>query len=95
MALNYGKEVEAQIHAQSMGRPFGVCHDCGLRQIIPGAVVCPECERLDAMKYGAPPKDVGAGVRDTQNPQSNPSNDHSGYSDNIPNEKFNPRRERV
>lgn len=94
MAYGFSKELEGQMHALSNGRPFGNCRSCNFRQIIPGKVLCPECERLDAMKM-AVPKDVGAGVRDTQNPQSNPSNDHSGYSDTIGNQKFPPKKERV
>ena len=95
MALKYDKAMEDAIHAQSNGRPFGVCRSCNLRQIISGVVLCPECERLDAMKMAAPTKDVGAGVRDTQNPQSHPSNDYSGYKDTIPNETISPKRGRV
>lgn len=89
------KSLEDQMHALSNGRPFGVCRSCNLRQIIPGKVLCPECERLNAMNFGAPPAKLGAGVADTQNPQSNPSNDHSGYHDSIPNQKFPAKKERV
>jgi hypothetical protein len=87
--------LESQIHALSNGRAFGKCQSCNLNQIIPGKVLCPECERLKAMGYGAPPAKPGGGVADTQNPQSNPSNDHSGYSDTIPSGKFPPKKERV
>jgi hypothetical protein len=94
MALKFPEGLDGQIQAQSKGRPFGVCPSCNLRQIISSAVLCPECGRVTAMKV-AVPKDLGAGVRDTQNPQSNPSNDHSGYSDTIPSAKFDPKRGRV
>lgn len=95
MAYGYSKELETQIHALSNGRAFGNCAACNLRQIIPGKVLCPECERLKAMGFGAPPSKPGGGVQDTQNPQSNPSNDHSGYSDIIPTTKFPAKKERV
>jgi hypothetical protein len=95
MAYGFNKELEDQIHSLSNGRPFGNCQSCNLRQIIPGKVLCPECERLNAMNYGAPPNKPGGGVQDTQNPQSNPSNDHSGYSDTIPSGKFPKDKERV
>ena len=92
--MGYDPKLESQIHAVSNGRPFGVCRYCNLNQTIPGKVLCPECERLDAMKM-APPKDAGAGVKDTQNVQSNPAHDHSGYSDTIGSKKFPPKKERV
>lgn len=95
MALKYSKEMEDQIHAVSNGRPFGLCRSCNLHQCIPSMVLCPECERLEAMKMATPTKDPGAGVRDTQNAQSNPNNIHSGYADSIPNEKINPKRGRI
>ena len=94
MAFDFGG-LEGQIQAASTGRPFGVCRTCGLQQVIPGKVACPECERLAAMKFGAPPADAGAGVKDTQLPQSYPNNDHSGYKDTIPTKKFPSGKERV
>jgi hypothetical protein len=95
MSYGFARELESQIHAVSNGRPFGTCRQCNLQQVIPGKVNCPECERLLAMKMAAPSADPGGGVRDTQNPQSNPSNDHSGYSDSIPSTTFPPKKERV
>ena len=95
MAYGFAKELESQIHAVSNGRPFGVCRSCNLQQVIPGKVLCQECERLSAMKFGAPPADAGAGVKDTQNPQSNPAHDTSGYQDSIPTKQVPPKKERV
>jgi hypothetical protein len=92
--MGYDPKLEAQIHAVSNGRPFGTCKMCNLRQIIPSKVNCPECERLLAMKM-AVPQDAGAGVKDTQNDQSNTAFDHSGYRDTIPSQKFPPKKERV
>ena len=94
MAYGYARELEDQIHAQSCGRPFGTCQVCGLQQIPQSATACNECLRLKAMGM-AVPRDPGSGVKDTQVRQSNPSNDHSGYSDSIPNTTFPPKKERV
>lgn len=95
MAYGFAKELEDQIHSLSNGRPFGNCRSCNLNQTIPGKVLCPECERLEAMKFGAPPADLGAGVKDTQNPQSFASDNHKGYQDTIPSTKFPASKERV
>jgi len=94
MPLGFDPKMEAEIQAQSKGRPFGVCPVCNLRQIPQSAASCNECARLQAMKM-AIPKDPGSGVQDTQVPQSYPSNDHSGFSTTAPSGKFNPKKGRV
>lgn len=94
MAYGFSKELEAQMHAASNGRPFKVCPVCNLQQVPQSYEACNECRRLLAMKV-AVPLDPGSGVKDTQCPQSYPSNDHSGYQDSISSAKFPKDKERV
>lgn len=94
MAYGFSKELESQIHACSTGRPFKTCPVCNLSQVPSSYEACNECRRLLAMKV-AIPLDKDAGVKDTQDPQSYPSNDHSGYQDSIPSTKFPSKKERV
>ena len=94
MALKFPDGFEASIHKESTGRPFKKCPVCNLQQVPSSHKACYECERLLAMKV-AVPKDPGSGVQDCDPATSNPSGNHSGYSDTISSAKFDPKRGRV
>lgn len=91
------KPTDAQVFAATKGIPFKHCPSCG-NSIAASQPYCWECKRLvelgmrDAVKQ---PTGVEDRSQDTQEPQSNPSGDHSGYSDFIPSSKFPPGKERM
>lgn len=84
-------DLDRQIQEQSNGRPFSKC-TCGAS--IPQSFgQCLECARLKAIGFGPPaPKNFPS---DTDPAYSYPSDDHKGYSDNIPTTKFPKGKERV
>jgi hypothetical protein len=94
---NINKPTDAEVHAFGAGRPFKKCPSCG-QSIGPKQPYCWECKRLvelgmkDAVKQ---PVGVSDTSQDTQEKQSNPSHNHSGYRDQISSKKFPPNKERV
>lgn len=91
MAYGYDPKLEAEIHAQSTGRPFKKCTGCKITTVPASATYCNECKRLYAMGMKTPP----VVVSDTQEAQSFPSDDHSGFSTTAPSGKFPKGKERV
>ena len=91
MALEFPKGLEASIHAQSTGHPFKKCPGCEITAIPSSASYCNECKRLYAMGMKTPPVKVS----DTQEAQSYPSNNHSGFSTTAPQGKVSKSKERV
>jgi hypothetical protein len=86
--INSGRPTDKQIFAVTRGIPFGTCKQCGQRTTT-AKVLCPECERLTEIGFGpVPPQCYPLPGQDTTPVQSYPSNNHSGYSDQIPTGKF-------
>jgi hypothetical protein len=73
--------------------PFQPCRNCGQPKIS-SEKYCVECKRLVCEGFGVTPRAPYPTVVDTQESQSYPSHNQSGYRDSISSKKIPPTRER-